>query len=118
MSARILRRDAEAAGLSRDFVIYDDGDQEALVKEISSNLSIDPKRYKPRSIMAAISSAKQEMVSPESYLNMAHGPFQEMAAQVYQKYQKQLKAYGAVDFDDLLSLTVKLFQENPAVLEK
>ncbi len=118
MSARILRRDAEAAGLSRDFVIYDDGDQESLVKEIMSEKQIDPKRYKPRSIMSAISSAKQEMVTPDQYRGMAHGPFQEMAAEVYLKYQKQLKAYGAVDFDDLLSLTVKLLQENPAILEK
>lgn len=118
MSARILRRDAEAAGLSRDFVIYDDGDQESLVKEIMSEKQIDPKRYKPRSIMSAISSAKQEMVTPDQYRGMAHGPFQEMAAEVYLKYQKQLKAYGAVDFDDLLSLTVKLLQENPTILEK
>jgi DNA helicase-2/ATP-dependent DNA helicase PcrA len=118
MSARILRRDAEAAGLSRDFVIYDDGDQEALVKEIMVTLQLDPKRYKPRSIMGMISSSKQELVTPEQYKSMAHGPFQEAAAGVYLKYQKQLKAYGAVDFDDLLSLTVKLFQENPAILEK
>ncbi len=118
MSARILRRDALAAGLPRDFVIYDDGDQEALVKEICASLQIDPKRYKPRSLMAAISSAKQELVTPEQYLNMAHGPFQEAAAQVYERYQKQLKKYGAVDFDDLLSLTVKLFQENKSILEK
>lgn len=118
MSARILRRDSEAAGLSHDFVIYDDGDQEALVKEILSNLEVDPKRFKPRSLMAAISSAKQEMVSAEQYKSMAHGPFQEIAAEVYLKYQKQLKAYGATDFDDLLNLTVKLLQENPKILEK
>lgn len=118
MSARILRRDSEAAGLSRDFVIYDDGDQEALVKEILGNLELDPKRFKPRSLMAAISSAKQEMVTAEQYKSMAHGPFQEVAAEVYLKYQKQLKAYGATDFDDLLNLTVKLLQENPRILEK
>ncbi len=68
--------------------------------------------------MGMISSSKQELVTPEQYKSMAHGPFQEAAAEVYLKYQKQLKAYGAVDFDDLLSLTVKLFQENPAILEK
>lgn len=118
MSARILRHDAPAAGLSRDFVIYDDGDQEALVKEISANLELDPKRFRPRSLMAAISSAKQEMVSGEQYKVMARGPFQEVVAEVYAKYQKQIKAYGAVDFDDLLNLTVKLFQENPVILDK
>ncbi|MEI8232877.1 MAG: UvrD-helicase domain-containing protein [bacterium] len=118
MSARILRRDAQAAGLSPDFVIYDDSDQEALVKEISSNLGLDPKRFKARSVMSAISSAKQEMVNAEQYKSMAHGPFQEVAADIYLKYQKQLKAYGAVDFDDLLNLTVKLLQENQNILEK
>jgi len=118
MSARILRHEAQEVGLSRDFVIYDDSDQESLVKEISSNLEIDPKRFRSRSIMSTISSAKQEMVTPESYQSMAHGPFQEVAAQVYLAYQKQLKVYGAVDFDDLLNLCVKLFQENKTVLTK
>lgn len=118
MSARILRRDSDAAGLTRDFVIYDDGDQEALVKEILGEMQADPKRFRPRLLMAAISSAKQEMVTSEQYHSMAHGPFQEVVAEVYQKYQKQLKGYGAVDFDDLLNLTVKLFVENPAILEE
>ena len=118
MSARILRHEAQEVGLSRDFVIYDDSDQESLVKEISNNLEIDPKRFRPRAIMSTISSAKQEMVTPESYQSMAHGPFQEVAAQVYLAYQKQLKTYGAVDFDDLLNLCVKLFQENKTVLTK
>ncbi len=118
MSARILRRDAEAAGLSPDYVIYDDGDQEALVKEIVKTLQMDPKRFRPRSLMSAISSAKQEMVESESYASMARGPFQEAAAEVYLRYQKQLKAYGAVDFDDLLNMSVKLLQENPSILKK
>ncbi len=118
MSARILRREADSAGLSRDFVIYDDSDQEALVKEISESLSLDPKRFRPRALISAISSAKQEMVSSESYMGMARGPFQETAAAVYLKYQKQLKAYGAVDFDDLLNLVVRLFQEHREILEK
>ncbi len=118
MSARILRTDSQAAGLSRDFVIYDDGDQEALVKEILGNMQTDPKRFKPRSLMGAISSAKQEMVTSEQYQPLARGPFQEVVAEVYTKYQKQLKAYGAVDFDDLLNLTVRLLQENPSILDK
>ncbi len=118
MSARILRRDAEVAGLSRDFVIYDDGDQEDLVKQISEGLLLDPKRFRPRSLMAAISQAKQELVQPDAYMGMARGQFQETAAEVYMKYQKTLKSYGAVDFDDLLSLTVKLFQDNPEILSR
>lgn len=118
MSARILRSNVAAAGLAPDFVIYDDSDQEALVKEILSDLNIDPKRYKPRSMLSTISSAKQEMVTPSQYMDMTHGPFQEIAAQVYERYQKQLLKYGAVDFDDLLSLSVKLFKENLAVRQK
>lgn len=118
MAARILRHDAESAGLSRDFVIYDDGDQEDLVKEIGSALQLDPKRFRPRALMGVISSAKQEMVTAENYLAMARGPFQETAAEVYIRYQKQLRSYGAVDFDDLLNLTVTLWREHPEVLSK
>ncbi|MFH2085289.1 MAG: UvrD-helicase domain-containing protein [bacterium] len=118
MAARILRRDAVALGLSPDFVIYDDGDQEDLVKEISASLQLDPKRFRVRALMGAISSAKQEMVIPESYNEMARGPFQEVVAQVYSKYQKQLKNYGAVDFDDLLNLVIKLMRENQSILAR
>ena len=107
-SARILRKHGDLVGIGHDFVIYDDGDQEDLVKQIENELSLDPKRFKPRTIMGMISSAKQEMVEPDSYLSMARGPFQEAAAAVYTKYQKYLREYTAVDFDDLLSMTVKL----------
>ena len=116
MAARILRKEAIAAGLSSDFVIYDTSDQEDLVKEISEGLQLDPKRFRPRALLCAISSAKQELVTSEQYLPMARGPFQEMVGEVYTKYQKQLKTYGALDFDDLLSLTVKLWQNNKEVL--
>lgn len=117
ISSRILRREAGAVGLSPDFVIYDDGDQEDLVKEIGGELGLDPKRFRARALMSAISSAKQEMVGPTLYQEMARGMFQETVARVYQKYQAQLKKYGAVDFDDLLNLVVKLFQDNPATLD-
>lgn len=115
LSARILRRHGDALGIGHDFVIYDDGDQEDLVKQIQAELSQDPKRFKARSIMSMISSAKQEMVNPENYRSMARGPFQEAAAAVYTKYQKYLREYTAVDFDDLLSLTVELLQKNAHV---
>ncbi|MBP9702101.1 UvrD-helicase domain-containing protein [Candidatus Woesebacteria bacterium] len=115
LSARILRRHGDALGIGHDFVIYDDGDQEDLVKQIQGELSQDPKRFKSRSIMSMISSAKQEMVNPENYRSMARGPFQEAAAAVYSKYQKYLRDYTAVDFDDLLSLTVELLQKHEHV---
>lgn len=118
VAARILRQDGEAAGLSRDFVIYDDGDQEDLIKEITETLQLDPKRFRPRALLSAISAAKQEMVGSESYGGMARGPFQEAVAKVYTAYQNQLRKYGAVDFDDLLNLTVELFRKNPQVLAK
>ena len=116
-SARMLRRFAPQVGLSRDFVIYDDGDQEDLVKQIQGELGLDPKRFKPRSIMGMISSAKQELVESPAYREMARGPFQEAAAAAYTEYEKYLKQYGAVDFDDLLSLTVKLLQKNSEIRE-
>ncbi len=118
MAARILRKEAEVAGLSRDFVIYDTSDQEDLVKEISEVLELDLKRFRPRSLLSAISSAKQELVMAEQYQEVARGPFQEVAAAVYQKYQKQLKIYGALDFDDLLLQTVKLWQNNKEILSR
>lgn len=117
ISARILRRHGERLGIGHDFVIYDDSDQEDLVKQILGELGVDPKRFKPRSIMGMISSAKQELVNPDSYQSMARGPFQEAAAKVFLKYQKYLKEYTAVDFDDLLSLTVELFKKERSVLE-
>ncbi len=115
LSARILRRHGESLGIGHDFVIYDDGDQEDLVKQIQGELSQDPKRFKARAIMGMISSAKQELVTPDNYKSMARGPFQEAAAAVYTKYQKYLRNYRAVDFDDLLSLTVELLQQNERV---
>lgn len=115
LSARILRKHGARGAGGHDFVIYDDGDQEDLVKQIQGELSQDPKRFKPRAILSMISSAKQEMVNPESYQNMARGPFQEAAAGVYTKYNKYLKQYNAVDFDDLLLLTVELLQKDAGV---
>ncbi|GAB4026236.1 MAG: DNA helicase PcrA [Candidatus Microgenomates bacterium] len=117
LSARILRRHGDALGIGHDFVIYDDGDQEDLVKQIQAELSQDPMRFKARSIMSMISSAKQEMLNPENYLRMARGPLQEAAALVYKKYQQYLREYTAVDFDDLLSLTVELLQKYEGVRE-
>ena len=117
MAARMLRRHGSSMGLSPSFVIYDDGDQEDLVKQISLSLGLDPKRFRPRALMGAISGAKQELVDANSYSTMARGPFQETAAEVYLQYEKNLKAYSAVDFDDLLTLTVKMLQQNTDILE-
>lgn len=118
LSARLLRKNGDRVGVGHDFVIYDDGDTEDLVKQVQGELAQDPKRLKARVIMSMISSAKQEMVSAESYKSMARGYYQEAAALVYTKYQKYLRQYGAVDFDDLLSLTVELLQTQDDVRER
>lgn len=117
IGARMLRRHANKIGLSPDFVIYDSGDQEDLVKEIMGSLGIDPKRFKPSGVLSTISQAKQEMVEAEAYEGMARGPFQEVVAQVYRQYQKNLQQYSALDFDDILSVTVKMLRENATILQ-
>lgn len=116
MAARILRRKGQMIGITPSFVIYYSGDQEDLVKEIMAEQNIDPKRYKPRTLAGAISSAKQELVDPTSYEQMARGMFQEMAAGIYREYQKRLSKYSALDFDDLLSQVVRLLRESPKTL--
>lgn len=115
ISARMLRKYGDRLGIGHDFVIYDDGDQEDLVKQIQSEVSQDPKRFKPRVILSMISGAKQELVNAEKYREMARGPFQEAAAEVYLRYSKALKQYNAVDFDDLLTQTVQLLKDNADV---
>lgn len=118
MSARILRRDGQEIGISPEFVIYDASDQEDLVKTILREREIDEKRFKPRAIMAMIAEAKQEMLDPLTYNNLARGPFQEIVSMVYSEYQKRLKQYNALDFEDLLFKTVELWQKRKEVLEK
>ena len=116
MAARILRRKAREVGLTPDFAIYDSQDQQDLVKEVMNELNMDVKRFKPSAILGAISSAKQELVTPAQYQGMARGSFQEMVADVYTRYQALLPKYGAVDFDDLMTYVVRLFREKPAIL--
>lgn len=115
--ARFLRRHIQNLGYSNDFVIYDTSDQVAVIKKIAHDLEIDPKRYAPKAILNAISSAKNELLSSEEYRTYVRGPFQEQVDKVYPRYQKALKLCNAVDFDDLLMLTVKLFQNHPEILE-
>ncbi|MFW5670057.1 MAG: ATP-dependent helicase, partial [Acetivibrio ethanolgignens] len=115
---RILRRYIEALGYDRSFTIYDTDDQKTLMKEICKYLNIDTKNIKERSILSAISSAKDELVSPERYALNVRGDFvKEKYAQAYQEYQKRLKANNALDFDDLIYKTVKLFENHPDILE-
>ena len=115
---RILRRYIDRLGYGTNFTIYDADDQKTLMRDVCKLLQIDTKIYKERSLLAAISAAKDEMISPEEFELNAGGDYHEKKiAQVYKEYEHQLKANNALDFDDLLVKTVQLFQTQPDVLE-
>ena len=115
---RILRRYIDRLGYDNRFTIYDSDDQKTLMKEIFRKLNIDTKKYKERSLLAQISHAKDEMITPDEMEMNAGGDFnQKKVAQVYREYQAALKSNTALDFDDLLVKTVELFQNCGDVLE-
>lgn len=115
---RILRRYIDRLGYDHNFTIYDADDQKTVMKAVCKKLDIDTKIYKERALLAAISSAKDELISPRQYELEAMGDFAKMRiAKVYREYQKQLMNNNALDFDDLIVKTVELFQRNPDVLE-
>ena len=115
---RILRRHIDRLGFGTNFTIYDADDQKTLMKDVCKQLQIDTKIYKERNLLAAISSAKDEMILPDEYeLNAAGDYHKQKIAKVYREYQKQLKANNALDFDDLLVKTVQLLQTQPDILE-
>ncbi|TCS80247.1 DNA helicase-2/ATP-dependent DNA helicase PcrA [Muricomes intestini] len=115
---RILRRYIDRLGYENNFTIYDGDDQKILMRDVCKMAAIDTKVYKERSLLAAISSAKDEMISPEEYELNAAGDFgKQKTAKVYREYEKQLRANNALDFDDLLVKTVQLLQTQPDVLE-
>ncbi len=118
LCARILRIDGKYIGLSTSFAIYDSVDQVDAVREAEKQLGLDPKEYKPSSIHAMISSAKNELINAEQYSGLARGHFQQATAKVFAIYEKILKENNAVDFDDLLLQTVDLFKKYPDVLKK
>lgn len=115
---RILRRYIDRIGYDTNFTIYDSDDQKTLIRDICKQLNIDTKKFKERTFLGAISSAKDEMVTPAEYEVNAVGDFsKQMIAKVYWEYEKQLQANNALDFDDLLMKTVQLFQKDAEVLE-
>lgn len=114
---RILRRFADHLGYERNFVIYDTDDQKSVVKEICKRLNIDTKIYKERTIMSAISSAKNEMINAKEYAMNSAGDFaKKRIADVYDEYEKVLYKNNAMDFDDLLVKTVEILRNNEDVL--
>jgi DNA helicase-2/ATP-dependent DNA helicase PcrA len=116
--ARVLRRDGPQIGLSPNFLIYDSSDSLSLIKDVMKDLNINPKNFSPGAILGTIGSAKNELLGPTEYQRLARGIFQETAAQVYERYQKELRENQALDFDDLLLETIHLLQERKEVLEK
>lgn len=118
LCARILRREGHIVNLSRNFSIYDTQDQLETIKDVFEELQISPKEIKPRSVLAAISGAKNQMISPIAYSSFARGYFQEYVTKIYPVYQKLLKERDAVDFDDLLLETINVFKKDVSVLQK
>ncbi len=114
--ARILRREGKAIGLNPGFVIYDEDDQLTLIKQSMEDLNLDSKQYAPRALRSAISAAKSRLLSPAGYTEWVSSYFEEIVHRVYQRYQELLGKGQAVDFDDLLMKTVRLFQDHPEVL--
>lgn len=115
---RILRRYIDRLGYGNNFTIYDTDDQKTLMKDVCRRTGIDTKVYKERSLLSAISSAKDELITPKEYeLNAAGDYGKQKIAKVYFEYEKQLRANNALDFDDLLVKTVELFENHPDVLQ-
>lgn len=114
---RILRRDAQVLGYPSSFTIYDQADAVRLTGYVLRDFNLDSKRFPPRSVHSSISAAKNEMVGVREYRERAATPAERKIADVYEEYQARLRKAGAMDFDDLLLVTVELFQKNPDVLE-
>jgi len=115
---RMLRREAARLGYRSTFTIYDDQDQVRLVKACLEELGKDPKRFSPRGVHAQISRAKNDLVSPDEYAARVASFWDQTVAETYELYQRRLHASNAVDFDDLLMLTVQVFERFPDALER
>jgi DNA helicase II / ATP-dependent DNA helicase PcrA len=115
---RILRREAQRLGYRSNFTIYDQADQIRLVKQCLEELERDPKRFTPRGIHNQISHAKDRLIGPDEYANQVQSFYDQTVADVYQLYQRRLFASNAVDFDDLLMLTVDVLERFPEARDK
>ena len=116
--ARLLRREGNKIGYSQDFSIYDTSDSKRLIKQQMQARTLDTDVVKPRSVQRMISSAKNEMIDPQEYADLARGDQQELVAKVYPAYERALQQANALDFDDLLLKPIALFEQHEDVLEK
>ncbi|MCI2255006.1 DNA helicase PcrA [Domibacillus sp. PGB-M46] len=117
MCVRILRRDIDRIGYSRNFTILDTADQLSVIKSILKDLNIDPKKFDPRALLGAISSSKNILVDAAAFARQQGGYMDKVTSDVYTEYEKRLKKNNALDFDDLIMLTIRLFERVPEVLE-
>ncbi|AOM83924.1 ATP-dependent DNA helicase UvrD/PcrA [Salisediminibacterium beveridgei] len=117
MCVRILRRDIDRMGINRNFTILDGSDQLTVIKRIIKEKNIDNKKFDPRAILGMISSAKNELKTAKEYDQSANGYFEQVASTVYEAYERELKRNQALDFDDLIMTTIRLFDQVPEVLE-
>lgn len=115
---RILRRHADRIGYDNNFTIYDTDDQKTLMKDVCRRLNVDTKKYKERSLLAQISHAKDELITPDEMLLNAADFNEKKVAEIYREYQNSLRRNNALDFDDLIVKTVELFQHCDQVLEQ
>ena len=115
---KILKENCELLGYEKNFTILDSDDSLSIIKKIMKELNIDANKFNPKAIKNVISNNKNEIIDPEKYSLYVNTDFDEIALEVYRKYEKSLKINNAVDFDDLLILPLKLFNNNPGVLQK
>jgi len=115
---RLLRMDGDKIGIRSNYVIYDEDDRQGLVRQAMKQLQMTDKHIKPRAVSSMISTAKNELVNPDEFAARAHYPFQKEVAKIYTLYEKMRHEAGALDFDDLLIETVRLFQTQPDVRKR
>lgn len=115
--ARILRREIDRLGYKKNFLIYDDGDKQRLLKLVLKDLNLDAKRYPPLSLAAEISAAKNELIDADTYQSQQKTYFQQRVAEIYHYYQQKLFENSALDFDDLIMVTIQLFTLFSGVLD-
>lgn len=116
LAVRILRRDIDKLGYKKDFSIIDASAQRTLIKRILKDFNVDIEKYAPRSVLGAISNAKNAMEGPEEYVKKATGPFEEIVGKAYKEYQHRLSLAQSLDFDDLIMLTIELLHKDQEVL--
>ncbi len=118
MCVRFLRRDIDKIGYEKSFTIYDTADQQTVIKECIKELNVDDKNYPPKKVMSIISNAKDKLIGANEYSDGLQSDYYlKTVGDIYKLYQRKLKSNNALDFDDLICLTVRLFEENPDVLD-